>query len=367
MSRRLLQNDHRVSPRIREDDGIALILALLFVVLMAAIVVDFSYEMQVDASLVESHRGDFEAYLAAKSAVATGMGVLAGDLFFAIDEGATSGDDVYDSLDEPWAESVPVSSLNDSVTQVAIDDEYGKLNLNALVYLHDVSDEEGIYQPLASVLDALFDSRDVDEIPLDAILDWLDSDDDERPNGAENGYYMGLETPYACKNGPMDSIDELLLIPGITPEVFFGDPDAEEVPLTELLTVHGHPEGKINVNTAEYALLLALFVADERAPDPEAKVEAVMEKLENEGPYMSLEELRRDDLVPSPPVAQAGQPPPAQQPLVILLDWKSSVFRILGDGQSGQSKVRIEAYVWRDTEDSGAEQMLRIVDWRVIR
>ena len=50
-----------------------------------------------------------------------------------------------------------------------------------------------------------------------------------------------------------------------------------------------------------------------------------------------------------------------------LFDVASEVFRIQGDGQSNDAQGRIEAYVWRDTHGSGAAQMFRIIDWRVIQ
>ena len=50
--------------------------ALLFIVLLSAIVVEFAYDAQVDASLATNFGRDFEAYIAAKSAVHDGMAVL---------------------------------------------------------------------------------------------------------------------------------------------------------------------------------------------------------------------------------------------------------------------------------------------------
>ena len=43
-----------------------------------------------------------------------------------------------------------------------------------------------------------------------------------RPNGAESDYYSGLSPGYRCKNGPLDSIEELLLVRGVTPDLLFG-------------------------------------------------------------------------------------------------------------------------------------------------
>ena len=55
-----------------------------------------------------------------------------------------------------------------------------------------------------------------------AIIDWMDPDSDARPGGAENDYYSGLSPAYRCKNGPIDSIDELLLVKGVTSDLLYG-------------------------------------------------------------------------------------------------------------------------------------------------
>src|SRR5262249_20352578 len=57
----------------------------------------------------------------------------------------------------------------------------------------------------------------------DAILDWIDgSSDNPRANGAKSSYYAALTPPYRCKNGPLESIEELLLVRGVTPRLLFG-------------------------------------------------------------------------------------------------------------------------------------------------
>jgi DNA uptake protein ComE-like DNA-binding protein len=56
----------------------------------------------------------------------------------------------------------------------------------------------------------------------DAILDWLDEDDETREVGAEYDYYSSLDPPYAPKNGPFETVEELLLVRGVTPDLLFG-------------------------------------------------------------------------------------------------------------------------------------------------
>lgn len=57
----------------------------------------------------------------------------------------------------------------------------------------------------------------------DAILDWVDDDTAVRDYGAESEYYQGLNPPYECKNAPLESLDELMLIRGVTEELLFGE------------------------------------------------------------------------------------------------------------------------------------------------
>ena len=56
----------------------------------------------------------------------------------------------------------------------------------------------------------------------DAILDFIDADDEPREYGAERDYYTQLPIPYAPANGPLQSIEQLLLVRGVTPSLLFG-------------------------------------------------------------------------------------------------------------------------------------------------
>ena len=93
-------------------------------------------------------------------------------------------------------------------------DESTRLNLNILVLADQMIPNAG-RQLLMSLPEM---SEDI----ADAILDWMDEDEDTRDFGAESGYYTSLSPPYAPKNGPMDSLEELLLVRGVTPQLMFG-------------------------------------------------------------------------------------------------------------------------------------------------
>lgn len=366
--------------RFARREGVALLLTLLFVVLLTVLVTEFAYEIQVDASLIGQQTASAEAHLAARSAIALSMSILAADLMAGEGEaqqGAAGAGGMYDGLDEPWAASDAVVEFNETMVAIHMIDEYGKINLNALLY-EDQSGQEREFTPLVDALRYLFDQRSPEWNPTDAILDWLDSDDNARPNGFERDYYESLETPIVCKNGPMDSIEELLMIPGVVEGLYFGELEEDAAvdavppaPLAELLTVHGHPEGRVNVNTAPQDVLAALFAADPRQGGP-GMADQTIQRIQDTGPYLSREELRNEGILPAlpQPGGQQQQEPPAAE----LFDVRSSVFRIMGDSTVGEVSVRVEAFIWRDTpsegEDggltaSGAAQMFRIIDWRV--
>jgi len=375
----------RIQNAARRNEGLALLLTLLFVVLLTVLVTEFTYEIQVDASLIGQQTSSTEAYLAARSAAALSMSILAADLIAGEGEaqqGGRAAGGMYDGLDEPWAANDAVVEFNETMVAIHIVDEYGKINLNALLY-EDASGQDREFTPLVDALRYLFDQRSPEWNPTDAILDWLDRDDLARPNGFENDYYQSLETPIACKNGPMDSIEELLLIPGVEEALYFGDPDEDAalseqetppVPLAELLTVHGHPEGRVNVNTAPQEVLDAMFAADPQQGGA-GMASQTMQRIQDSGPYTSLTELRNEGILP--PLRQPGGQQQGQQqqtPAAELFDVRSSVFRITGDCSVADISVRIEAYLWRDTpaEDenggltaSGSAQMFRVIDWRV--
>lgn len=241
------------------ERGVALLLALVFTAVLTALVFGFLYESQVTASLVQNSSADFEALLAAKSAAANGLSLLLDDLL----ETEMNGMPEVDSLVDPsgWASGLPFEPINGAMMRTSISDECGKINLNALISVRDdgqpVRNEE-----LITALRSFFNLRSqTDRDPVDAIIDWLDYDDmdAEEPEGAENSYYMGLEVPFPCKNGPMDAIEELLLIKGITVDLYFGDPAQEQLPLSEYLTVHGDWNGRVNVNTAREEVIAAVL------------------------------------------------------------------------------------------------------------
>ena len=95
-----------------------------------------------------------------------------------------------------------------------LSDESARLNVNTLIHADNWLPGGGRQLLMGLPL--------MTENVADAILDWIDADDDSREFGIEYSWYASLSPPYAPKNGPLDSIEELLLIRGVTPQLLFG-------------------------------------------------------------------------------------------------------------------------------------------------
>ena len=134
----------------------------------------------------------------------------------------------YDSLDQPWATgsgflgptNAPIAEVQNPFTlghgtvTWKITDLESKFNIN--------SPEPILQQVLPQAL-TLMGVAPGEATPIvNSILDWIDPDDQTHVEGAETEYYQSLTPPYAAKNGPIDDISELLLIKGITPEIYYG-------------------------------------------------------------------------------------------------------------------------------------------------
>jgi len=116
-----------------------------------------------------------------------------------------------------------------------LQNESARLNINTLTVLEQNSElfdaalalagEQGDdteAQALGIADSLLMSLPGMTQDTVDAILDWLDSDDESREFGAEAEYYNSLPTPYSPANGPLQTVEELLLVRGVTPNLLFG-------------------------------------------------------------------------------------------------------------------------------------------------
>lgn len=157
-----------------------------------------------------------------------------------------------------------------------LENESARLNLNTILFADQ--SEEGASRKLLMALPGMTESI------ADAILDWLDSDNDARQLGAERDYYGSLSHPYGPRNGPLGSIEELLLVRDVTPALLFGADlnrngaiDGNEQNLVQIDNVD-NSTGQLNRGWAAY-LTLDSAEANLR-PDGKAKIDVNMDNLE---------------------------------------------------------------------------------------
>jgi len=125
-------------------------------------------------------------------------------------------------------------------THYGVEDEEGKININVL----DSKVLSPFFQKVGGIEPEL-----AEEIAY-SVVDWRDTDNSpSHPEyGGEDDYYEDLEIPYESKDSKFESIEELLLVRGMTPEIF------EKV--EPFVTVYG--VGVVNINTAPREVLVGL-------------------------------------------------------------------------------------------------------------
>jgi len=165
----------------------------------------------------------------------------------------------YDSLRDNWAKTEILSAqsktlFTDGFFITTVEDEAGKIPLNKLINGNEYNPEiKEILIRLLNQPEFGLDERKVNEI-VDSIKDWIDADNSTTGYGAETPYYASLDPPYEAKNAPLDCIEELLMIKGITKEIFYGT--KEKPGLAQFVTADS--DGLININTAPKMVLRSL-------------------------------------------------------------------------------------------------------------
>lgn len=149
--------------------------------------------------------------------------------------------------------------LGEGRCSITVTKESGRLNINLLKDGNDRINRTLIEQ-LLRLIDLLNRESSGDfhisyEL-VPSIIDWIDSDDEvtflpfikHENSGAESDYYSNLTPPYRCRNNPFETTEELLLVKGVTRQVFDR--------LQDFITVRG--DGAININWASKHIIQSL-------------------------------------------------------------------------------------------------------------
>ena len=310
------------------EGGIALVMVMLVIVVLAVIAGGFAYSMRVETKLARNATFESDLEWLGRSGVELARYVLAQQL--------TVPNEPYDSLNQVWAGgpgttntvlaeiSLSDVELGSGRFSVRIVDQERKFNINA-------ADEDVLRQALMLVG---VDAGETATIS-DSILDWRDTDDDPRLSGAESDYYLAMDPPYVAKNGPIDDLSELLLIQGVTPQVYWGYASSNLPPqyridlppasfgasLGQLHAQTNYAVGladifttisfrTININTASRATLQMIPGVDEVVADGIIAQRAGpdgMDGTDDDIPFQSVGELVNVPGLTQPVVAQLGR------------------------------------------------------------
>ncbi len=256
--------------RWREQRGIALILTLLILTILISVGLELNRSLRVEASLAGNFRDLTQAGYIAKSGIEIARAILQED------------DQNYDAPNERWAqfELLSISSSQlfaEGYFEGKIRDESAKFNPNFLVDSYGMINlkKRGQLERLITILG--YDAQIVD-----AILDWLDPDEQRRPRGGERDYYEGEKKIKGPANGPLAALAEMLLIKGVDQKTFYGAEEREG--LGKYLTIYS--EGRININTAPLPVLMSL------SPKIDQALAQTLIEYRQEKPFKKLEDLR---------------------------------------------------------------------------
>ncbi len=272
---------------LRSERGVALMMVLWIFMVLTVLVAEFSRGMRDDAVATQNMAEEVQARGVALAGVTQGIyRTLRAHADNTEDETADMADPDDWLPDGTWHEA----AYGGGTYSVRLMDETGKISLNRV-------DEAMLRRILTNVGVA----GDEQEELTDAILDWRDVDDLKRLHGVESEYYLKLPEPYAAKNGPFDSVDELLLVRGITQELYYGvdgagpkkpglklkKNDSPPIPLRQIFSVF-NKSANINVRYAPEAVLRAVMGGEEedvqevleaRATDPGSALTLVRAKV----------------------------------------------------------------------------------------
>lgn len=319
---------------IGNNRGMALLITIMVISLLFAVTVQFNRTVRhmFFASAIQLEGQNLRTIAQSGLTIAAAMLEV---------DGAANG---YDTLQEPWSvpdEAALGSLFGRGTLKLEITDLSGKLQVNSLVpgngggpqgdNPQNANENKEILKRLLLSGNFELESEQQAEEIVDAIVDWIDTNDLESDFGAEDGYYQSLNPPYTPQNGPITDVEELLLVKGVTPRILFGV--GGQPGLADYVTAYG-TDGKININTAPVGVLRALhpLMTAEQATalDEYRRDKENFQLLENSGWYQSVGILPGDIELPEQ-----------------LISTRSSVFQVRSEGRYLDQTRRLTSVVER--------------------
>lgn len=350
----------KIIPRkTRSEDGIAIFIVMVSILVLAAMAGIFAYNMRVETQLAANSNNETEMEWMARSGVELARWTLAQEM-------STPGPGQrYDALNQKWAGGMGETNdalagisltdvpLGNGKFSVKIKDCERKFNINA------AANNEALMTQALTVIGA-----DASEVPtiISSIQDWIDRDDQTHLNGAESEYYGALNPPYWAKNGPIDDLSELLLVKGITPDIYWGPNSTNHQPgifQTRQVSTRGGllpstsmismglvdiftpiSSGKVNINTCS-ANTLRIIGMDENSAQRLISLRAGADGVDG----------TEDDVPFDNPnqIINAGMPAQLVQQFLPYLAVRSNTFEVDVDVEVGMSHRRYHALLFRNS------------------
>jgi len=232
----------------RERTGFVVVVVLCMVMMLGVLLLGFNYKSRVNLRAVDDFRKSEQALNCARAGLNITIAIIRD----------TNDIHTNKTLLNLLSEE-KTFAVGDGECSTTITEENGRLNVNLLKDKGGRLDQTRTEQ-LLRLIDLLNRERaghsHIGYGLVPSIIDWTDSDDQvtclpfiKHENlGAESGYYSKLQVPYRCKNALLDTTEELLLVKGITPEVFDR--------ICDYVTVYG--DGRININCASRRVIECL-------------------------------------------------------------------------------------------------------------
>jgi general secretion pathway protein K len=245
--------------KFRNSRGVALIMVLWVITILTVVVLEFSFAMRTEVNITKNFKEELQLYGIAQGGVQRAIAelILKHDARYQQLTKTMKTEEVTPEKKEWVPDGRPYAlQFEQGECELRIMSEAGKININTI--------SEMTLRKLIGNLGLDVEKRDT---VVDSILDWRDPDDFLRINGAENDYYQSLKEPYRCKNANLDSVEELLLVKGVTPELFYGRKGAKggeegakasDVGLKDIFSVYA-PGEQVDINSASLPVLRAVL------------------------------------------------------------------------------------------------------------
>lgn len=264
---------------MRQQRGAALIVAMLVFALATALVVamksEFERFYQRSANILLEEQA--QAYLRGAEELA-GMALLAD-----YDQDKTT-ELPRDDLKEFWATPPPPYALDEGWMRGALEDLQGRFNLNALAKRVQGGQGTAVarftpaQEQFIRLLQALGEPQvsEQDAILItESVSDWLDTDSNPSPEGAEDDYYASQTPAYRAANRTMSSVSELRAVANMTPEIYQA--------LLPWVTVWPQESKLLNINTAPAMVLRSINADKDLSPLSEGEGESLAEYRDETG------------------------------------------------------------------------------------